>query len=120
MKRDMDLCRLILLEVESWETTLEPRPVDIPDRSRDEVDHHAYLLMEAGLVEGLTFEGQGDPIDRCWPRSLTWRGHDFLELARNDTRWAKAVARVSKIGGRTLDLLKPVLQKLVAEELGVG
>ena len=120
MKRDMNLCRLVLIEVESWQTTLEPRQVVIPGRSRDEVDYHAYLLLEAGLVEGRALGGQGDPVDRCWPRAVTWRGHDFLELARDDTRWAKAAARVSKVGGRTLEILRPLLQQMVAKELGIG
>ena len=70
MKRDMDLCRKILIEVESWPT-------------------NAWLLAEEDLIQGLDLTGDGDDVHRYAPRCLTYKGHDFLEHARNDARWRK-------------------------------
>ena len=39
MKRDMDLYRQILREVESWSTTLMPKEVTIEGYTRDQIDH---------------------------------------------------------------------------------
>lgn len=54
------------------------------------------LLGDSGLAEvrdiGLTFEGSaGVVIDR-----LTMAGHDFLEAARDETRWSKAMKTVKR------------------------
>jgi hypothetical protein len=46
MKRDMDLYRQILREVGSWSTTLMPKEVTIEGYTRDQIDHHAWLLAQ--------------------------------------------------------------------------
>ena len=109
MKRDMDLCRQILIEVESWPTTSRPKQVAIDGYSDDTVGHHAWLLHEAGLIEGLEL-----PVGTlCRPKCLTYQGHDFLEHARNDTRWQKAKDIVVDNGGpMTLQAMKTILEAL--------
>ena len=120
MKRDMDLCRRILLEVEQWPTTLEPREVEIDGYSPDQVDYHAWLLGEEGLIEGLDVTGDGDSVHRYLPKCLTYRGHDFLEHARDDTRWKAAKDQLRSVGGAmTIQMLQNVLIRLLTAQLGV-
>ena len=99
MKRDMDLCRRILVEIEGWPTTLEPREVEIEGYSEEVVGYNAGLLAEEELIEGEDFSGDGDSVHRYAPRCLTYRGHEFLEHARDETRWKRAKDRITKIGG---------------------
>jgi hypothetical protein len=41
---------------------------------------------------------------------LTWKGHEFLEASRDDTRWKQAKETVvKKAGGVVFELLKEVL-----------
>ncbi len=52
------------------------------------------------------------------PGSLTWDGHEFLELARNETRWNKAKdIMVNYVGGFVFDILKQLLITLAKEAI---
>ena len=92
MKRDMDLWRKILRSVEAREDTGDPVWAELEGYTDGQIGHHAKLLADGGLLEGMDRTGQGDSTDCYKPRCLTWKGHDFLEAARDDTRWKKAKA----------------------------
>ena len=114
----MDLCRKILMEVESWETTLNPQDVKIPgEYTKDEIGHHAYLLAQGGLLEGRDVSGIGIACRRFWPRALTWQGHEFLDAARDNERWQEAKKMAKGAGGLGFDLLKAVLTGLAQKAL---
>lgn len=52
MKRDMDLVRLILLEIEK--STEDPRSeirLQIPNYTFEQISYHVMILHEAGLIE---------------------------------------------------------------------
>ena len=111
MKRDMDLCRKILIEVEKRPTTTESDLVVIEGYSTGEVGHNAWLLNQGGLLEGIDVTGAGDSVDLFAPRCLTYQGHDFLEHARDDTRWKTAKDMLASIGGAaTLQAMKTTLE----------
>jgi len=118
MKRDMDLCRKILIEVESWPTTLESKEVKIAEYSPDEVHYNAWLLAEEDLIQGLDLNGDGDDVHRYAPGCLTYKGHDFLEHARNPARWRKATKLIASVGGAmTTKILLRVLEKVLDGDL---
>ena len=120
MKRDMDLCRRILFEVEKLPTTLAPTKLEIEGYTDDEVGYNAWLLAGEGLIEGADCSGMGDAVHQYMPRCLTYRGHDFLELARNEDRWAKAKKiLISRGGAITFDVLQWALTKMLKGELYV-
>lgn len=97
MKRDMDLARRILLEVERHPKPNEHIQLQIEGRSQEEVAYHVKLLYEAGLIEAFKSSVMGR-FD--WqPISLTWNGHEFLDAARDDQRWTKTKALIVNKGG---------------------
>jgi hypothetical protein len=103
MKRDMDLCRQILLAIEGDEN---PTGEDDPG---DRVGHHVWLLWSAGLVDGFDCTtGNQHPVAQA--NCLTWAGHEFLDASRNEGVWNKAKSAVlTATGGASLDLLKRAL-----------
>lgn len=115
MKRDMDLIRLRLLQIEGE----EPKP-DLSGYTQEQIIYHSALLIEAELVKGIIL-----PDPQSYPTStvvirLTWKGHEFLDAARNDTIWKKAGAQIKKAGGQiTLALLEELLKKLGKDALGL-
>ena len=118
MKRDMDLARLILLEIEdrSWDET--GRPLKIDGYSDESVSYQIKLMGEAGLIKTRDFSsGSG----LCYlPGSLTWFGHDFLDAARQESRWKQAMSLVrEKAGTVTFEIVKEVLVALARSQLGV-
>ena len=99
MKRDMDLVRRILFEVEKL-PPLTARRIEIEGYSMNEVAYHCEMLYRYGLIKRY----HGDEIDQLdgvidfWAEDLTWQGHDFLEKIREDTVWNKT-KRVMKDKG---------------------
>ena len=119
MKRDMDLCREILFEVERWQTTLAPTEVEIEGYTEEEVGYNAWLLADEGLIEGQDISGLGHSVHRYAPRCLTYKGHEFLEHARDATRWKKAKEKIMGLSGAmTTQAMLAVLKQLIAKELG--
>lgn len=62
--------------------------IDIPSRSREEVCDHLKLLIEEGLMLGEVQEADNDIFEILITR-LTLKGHQFLEVARDQTKWKK-------------------------------
>lgn len=118
MKRDMELIRKILIEFE--EITEKDRGrvgrFEIEGSSHEEIVNHVFLLSQNGMVEIIDCTSN---IGRGFlAKGLTWEGHDFLDKARNEKIWKKALAKFSNIGvTATIDLLKELLTSLIKEEL---
>ncbi|MGE4527447.1 MAG: DUF2513 domain-containing protein [Rhodospirillaceae bacterium] len=111
MKRDMDLCRAILLHVEGLGlANYSIDREDFPNHDRQAVIYNADLLINAGFIEGRS--GGSFPM----VSGLTWAGHEFLDAARDDTVWNKGKAAVAKAGGGlAFEVLKSVLVGLCTQ-----
>jgi len=110
----MNLIRLLLLSIEGAED------VDLSEYADEQIGYHSQLLLEAGLVSGSDLTGLGEEYPRVHLESLTWEGHDFLDAARNESVWKKAMSKVSGLGGSfTFDVLKAVLIGIIKSELGI-
>lgn len=116
MKRNMDLARAILVALEESPSVSNPVEFSIPDFSDDEVTYHVKLLHQAGLIEALDISGVNQA--KWLPISLTWEGHEFLDAARDSTRWSQAKKIVlEKTGGLSFDMLQSILIKLMTDAL---
>ncbi|AKD37407.1 DUF2513 domain-containing protein [Pasteurella sp. PK-2025] len=97
MKRDWELIRKILVQLEEQNT---PKSwlygSDIEGYDREIVVYHYKLLGEAGLIESKDVSkiGKVDFVAQC----LTWQGHEFLDKIRSDTAWNKIKAVLMKKG----------------------
>ena len=138
MQRNMDLVRTILMRMEGnptgWPsqemgfqcfppqakstttTTTTPAPVQIlgiMGFSAQEIGYHVHIMMQEGLVEGCdatNFESDGP---EAIPTSLTWKGHEFLDLARDQERWNRAKAIIAKVGSAPIMVWMKVLNDLL-------
>jgi hypothetical protein len=112
MKRDMDLVRKILLACADHEHGYAPGNLAIKGYSEEQIGHHVYLMMQAGLVKGGDVTGAEDPSPQAVLGSVTWAGHEFLEASRDEGRWSKAKQAAGSTGGMVLDVLKSVLVEM--------
>ena len=116
MKRDIDLVRKILLEIESFPDFDGLNYVQVEGHSDQEVAYHIILLDEAGLIE--TWGDMNLDGGMMSPKRLTWDGHEFLDAARDDTRWNKAKAQLAGASAETVFfLLRQVLLEIIKSQV---
>lgn len=120
MKRDMDLVRAILFAVEQNPSGFAPRTLKLGEYAQEQIGYHAYIMMDAGLVEGANTTHMGSPGPEAKITRLTWAGHEFLDAAREPARWEQAKAILHKAGGASIDVWKQVLTQLMAKTLGIS
>jgi hypothetical protein len=116
----MELVRKILLEMEQRGSHREQlNCLSIEGYNNEQVSYHIKLLHEAGLMEGIDMSSRSG--FQWFAKSLTWDGHEFLDAAREDSRWNKAMKMGKEKGGSlTFELLKEVLVTLARGALGIG
>tara|TARA_R110002020_G_scaffold189446_2_gene388419 strand:- start:13796 stop:14176 length:381 start_codon:yes stop_codon:yes gene_type:complete len=122
MKRDMDLIRLILLDIEEKDKG-SGQTVTIGDlgHTSEVVIEHLFLLKNAGFIEGIDashMQGRDLLVQR-----LTWNGHEFLNTVRDPDVWAKTKKGADKVGAFSIEILseiaKGIIRKKVADLSGV-
>ncbi len=119
MKRDLELVREILLAVEkSDQAPDEWVNINLPSRNPSLVSYHVKMLHDAGLLDATDLS---DFSESSWvPRSLTWAGHEFLDAARNDTVWNKAISTLKeKSASVPFEILKAVVMKTCKDFFGI-
>ncbi|MEX0792011.1 MAG: DUF2513 domain-containing protein [Pirellulaceae bacterium] len=118
MKRDMNLIRDILLEIEKLPAGESDSGLEIPGRDQREVVYHAHLLIDAGFVDGIFVAGPGGgPF--CAHR-LTWAGHEFLDAARSETIWKNTMQRINETTGAVaIPVLVELLSATTRKALGL-
>jgi hypothetical protein len=115
MKRDMELIRLILQEVERAQTFDEDLNINLDGYSKKEVDYHVILLNEAGLI--VTYDESTLAGIRLIPLRLTWQGHEFLEATKNTDAWSKTKEIMVKSGGFVFEVAKSILITYITQQL---
>ena len=98
MKRDMELVRELLIQIEEHDSKDEINffVEEGYKFTNQEIDYHLELMISAGLIKGSArHTSKGTVFDI---ESLTWIGHEFLDAARNDKVWEKAEKTVEKNG----------------------
>lgn len=92
MKRDWELIRIILEEVEGLPDTrgklMARRIAGAFGCTEEEANYHLWLLLEAGLIEG-NCAGKPGPHTTliCCGVAVTWKGHEFLDMVRSNKAW---------------------------------
>lgn len=116
MKRDMDLIRKILL----WMEENDDHEIEIEGYSDDQVGHHCYLLMKAGLIEAADSSAMDSFAPTAIPLSITWAGHEFLDSAKDNKIWAAAKEKViGPAGGVAFAVLLEWLKAEAKRRLGL-
>ncbi|MBZ5629633.1 MAG: DUF2513 domain-containing protein [Acidobacteriia bacterium] len=112
----MDLIRTIPLEVENFPNQ-QWRTSNLPNHSQAAVCYNVQMAQEAGLLEARVHP----TVAHFVVSRLTYQGHEFLDAARDHTRWAKAKDTVlNSAGALTLEALKIALGALMKEAITDG
>lgn len=106
MKRDWDLVRQVLLEVEALQAgKAKYKTYTLKGEGDDELAAHAVLLWKSGFIEGTHASGMS--IEGVMAQDLTWNGHELLNTMKTDKVWLKVKDMASEKGLElTLDSVK--------------
>lgn len=107
MKRDLDLARQLLLEIENHGTDCSVSVLRSGPESETEesIRYHLRLLIDAELLKEIDRTSTGIPCVR-----LTHDGHELLELVRNESRWREAKWTCQdRTGGLSLKVIRGIL-----------
>ncbi|MBF9195409.1 DUF2513 domain-containing protein [Microvirga terrestris] len=127
MKRDMDLVRNLLLEIEASEKpALYISDLISADRlngiDQPTIELHLKLLIEAGLIDANQKQGSST-VGGWYVRRLTWDGHEFLDTMRDPEIWRKTKEGASAAGSWSIAALKEIgtalLKAKVQSVLGI-
>lgn len=111
MKRDMDLVRKILFEVEATKPFEVIHNLSIEEYDRQEIAYHCEMMYQAGLIKYYHGEecNNYDGVLYFQVQDLTWEGHDLLEAIRQDTIWNKTKKTIVDKGmGITIGTIKTI------------
>lgn len=120
MKRDLSLCRELLLKLEATihrpmatyhfpygEPEVEGSPSDI-------ISYNLALMIEAGFFSGRPqMAGDGGLV--C--SGISWAGHDYLDAVRDPEVWRKTKDGAKSVGGLTFGLVKDLAVAIVKGEI---
>ena len=115
MQRNMDLVRTILTRLESNPDGRCPPHYGIIGYMPEQIAYHAHIMMQDGLIETADIASCENSGPDSVPTTLTWKGHEFLDLARDQARWNRAKAIVAKVGGAPISIWMKVLTDLMLQ-----
>ncbi len=107
MKRDLDLARQLLLEIENRgaDCSVSVLRTGPNHEAEERVRYHLRLLIDAGLLKEVDRTAGGVPCLR-----LTDAGHETIELTRSESRWREAkFACQERTGGLSLGVMRSLL-----------
>lgn len=116
MRRDPELVRRLLLEIETLPYPNQYTSFNWPEYSTDDIAHHIEIMNEDGLIEA--FSNKYSCFDEWNEVRLCWRGHELLDLARNQEQWEAALARMeAEKLGMNFEVLRRLLIKQAVNTL---
>lgn len=122
MKRDMDLCRLILFKIEDEYRSTALINLQIDGYDVETIAYHCDLLFDAGLIKSYKPTYASDEIYFFSVGALTWEGHDFLDKfldkIRENTMWNRTKNSIKENAlPMTLEVIKSVATSFINDRL---
>lgn len=121
MKRDFDLIRHMLSDIEAMPAGEAIRKFEYPEYDLPTIEEHVRLINEAGFIKGNISEViSGRRTCSIFITGLSWDGHDFLDAMKDDNIWNKAKESILKPGASiTFGLLLEWLKIEAKQKIGI-
>ncbi len=123
MKRNMDLVRDLLLQLEAVGdahsihifTEDDHSPLKFDGHTWDEVEYHARQLIDAGIINN----GNVNPMVGFCFKKITWYGHDFVDSIRDSEIWEKTKSTASATGSYTIEVVLEIAKAIIKNKIKV-
>ena len=120
MKRDLDLIRDLLLQIEEkYDGNFGMLEInyhgEVGSPEFQKTVEHIYLMGEAGLIE---VRDHSHMSGREYsPKRMTWWGHDFLDSIRDPEVWDQTKKLANKAGAGSLDLVGDIAKGFIKTKI---
>jgi len=115
MKRDKDLVREILLQVEAYPHPMGWVELNVSGHSAEEIARHVELLDEAGFVEA---DDLTDTSGYDWrAKQLTYEGHEFLDTVRDGEVWRLTKETAKETGVASIHAIFEIAKSCAKQKL---
>ena len=116
MRRNQDLIREMLLEMEAEDGWVFIETLDGEGDQTEERAYHRRLMSDGGLIDMSSIKHG---------YRMTSAGHDYLDAIRDEGLWAKTKATVAETGGNaTLQIFinsaSGFLRKKISDQTGIN
>lgn len=98
MQRNMDLVRDLLLFVETNGKPMVEHTIELEGYDNVTTQHHIHLLKQAGFLTALEIPDSNLTFNYFDDIAITWPGHEFLDLIRDNAIWRKTKAAAKEAG----------------------
>ena len=117
MKRNMNLIRELLLQLEESQGEIQVSNLQVAGYSDKEIAYNAYMMIEGGLAQGSTINlmEDGRPVAVILTNLIS-AGHDFFDSIKNDTVWNNTLNYLKEKGGNIPFTLIPPIAALFAKQ----
>lgn len=114
MKRDLDLIRKIMINIEETPTaTTSSKSIVLDGYPQEIVNYHLERLIEAKYISATKISPHAD-LAFFIEISITWKGHEFLDASRNETIWGKAKEKATAFAGEVpMSVIMTILTGLI-------
>lgn len=122
MKRDMDLVRQLLLNIEEA-VDYEPirsRDIALDGYSAEQIGYHLGILADGELVDVIDTRTHDSKMFSCFVKGITWQGHEFLDSVRDDGVWKHTSEKLKPFGSASLEIVKSVAIACLTSRLGLS
>lgn len=119
MKLNHDIVREVLLYLEDHlelNDELDSTKIMIPEVTADEVAYTLLRLSEADFITIITDEDLSGNLD-IFVKSLTWKGHEFLDNIRNNNTWDKVKKVAAEVGADSLSTLQKIAINVISASI---
>lgn len=121
MRRDMDLYRQLVLDLEELDLgygqvviiDVLGGDLAIEGYTPDQIAYHLDQIVSSGMIDSAGAGG----LSGTGFRALTPKGHDFADSVRDDNVWAMTKEGALKAGGLTLDLVVALAKGFVKQQI---
>lgn len=124
MRRDMDLIRSLLLEIEEGRRVFKTLSKDtaeiigvnpaeaLPEAEAERLKYHLFLLSDAGFVTFTQHSGGLWQVGH-----ITWTGQEFLSAIRDPEIWRQTKAGAAKVGSFSIKTIADIAVAIAKSRL---
>lgn len=119
IKRDLDLIRRIMLQIEAFDSTsLTAADFKNLCSNKYSLYYNIHMMYQAGLIDAVDIRRYDNVFPQYQIKCLSNSGCEYLDTIRNGFVWRKTKTSLKPVGGAaSLEVVQEIARKILAKHL---